>query len=167
MSCIVTTPTSAGELVVRVRDNGLGVPVAARARLFEQFFRAHGDTVTGVEGTGLGLSIVRETVASLGGRAWAEFPDEGGSVFGFSLPSRRQEDAAAAGTHRDRGRARYSVTRYECVENRRSIIISGIEPTQALDVVFSYSAVRVRRGWAAVWPNINAERTGRTGTATR
>lgn len=70
-------------------------------RLFEQFFRGHGETVTGVEGTGLGLSIVQETVASLGGRVWTEFPDEGGSVFGFSLPSRREEDAAAAGTRRD------------------------------------------------------------------
>src|SRR4029079_16880210 len=59
---VVTTPTTPGELLVRVRDNGRGVPVAARERLFEQFFRAHGDTVTGVEGTGLGLSIVHDTV---------------------------------------------------------------------------------------------------------
>jgi signal transduction histidine kinase len=52
------------------------------------------------EGTGLGLNIVRETVKSLGGRAWAEFPDGGGSVFAFALPSRREEDAAAAGVRR-------------------------------------------------------------------
>jgi signal transduction histidine kinase len=89
-----------GELIVFVRDNGLGVPPEARERLFEQFYRAHGDTVTGVEGSGLGLSIVRDTAESLGGRAWAEFPAEGGSVFAFSLPSRREEDAAAAGTRR-------------------------------------------------------------------
>jgi signal transduction histidine kinase len=97
---VVTTAERPGELIVRVIDNGLGVPAPARARLFEQFFRAHGETVTGVEGMGLGLSIVQETVMSLGGRAWAEFPDEGGSVFSFSLPSRREEDAAAAGTRR-------------------------------------------------------------------
>lgn len=96
---IVPTPSREGELIVRVRDNGLGVPVQSREHLFEQFFRAHDQTVT-AEGTGLGLSIVQETVASLGGRAWAEFPDEGGSVFVFSLPSRRVEDAAAAGTRR-------------------------------------------------------------------
>ena len=93
-------PPSSGELIVRVRDNGLGVRPEARARLFEQFYRAHGETVTGVEGTGLGLSLVRETIAALGGKAWAEFPDEGGAVFAFSLPSRREEDAAAAGTKR-------------------------------------------------------------------
>jgi signal transduction histidine kinase len=78
--------------VVRVRDNGLGVPPEMRADLFSRFFRAHAETITGVEGTGLGLSIVRETVESMGGEAWAEFPDEGGSVFCFSLPCRRKED---------------------------------------------------------------------------
>ncbi|HXG71135.1 MAG TPA: sensor histidine kinase [Gemmatimonadaceae bacterium] len=93
-------PPHSGELIVRVRDNGLGIPLAARERLFEQFYRAHGETITGVEGSGLGLSLVRETIAALGGKAWAEFPEEGGSVFAFSLPSRRVEDAAAAGTKR-------------------------------------------------------------------
>lgn len=73
------------ELLVEVRDNGLGVPEDAREGLFKRFFRAHGGTVTGVEGTGLGLSIVRETVEALGGNAWAEF-DGDGSVFALSLP---------------------------------------------------------------------------------
>lgn len=96
---LVPTAIRGGELIVRVRDNGLGVPPHARDHLFEQFFRAHADTVS-AEGTGLGLNIVQETVASLGGRAWADFPAEGGSVFAFSLPSRRGEDVAAAGTRR-------------------------------------------------------------------
>lgn len=82
------------ELVVAVRDNGLGVPPDMRARLFERFFRAH-ETVTRAEGTGLGLSIVRDTVESLGGRAWAEF-SERGSVFAFALPFRRAERAEGA-----------------------------------------------------------------------
>lgn len=89
-----------GELVVRVHDNGIGVPPAARERLFQQFYRAHGETVTGIEGSGLGLSIVRETAESLGGRVWAEFPEEGGAAFAIALPSRREEDAAAAGVTR-------------------------------------------------------------------
>jgi signal transduction histidine kinase len=88
------------ELIVRVHDNGMGVPREGRGRLFEQFYRAHGKTVTGIEGSGLGLSIVRETTESMGGRAWVEFPDDGGAIFAFSLPSRREEDAAAAGTRR-------------------------------------------------------------------
>jgi len=89
-----------GELVVYVRDNGLGVPDQARQLLFDRFYRAPSATVTGAEGSGLGLSIVRETAESLGGRAWAEFPESGETVFAFSLPSRREEDAASAGTKR-------------------------------------------------------------------
>lgn len=92
-----------GELIVRVRDNGLGVPLELRGNLFNEFFRAHEDTVVGVEGSGLGLSIVKGTVEALGGRAWAEFPPDDSTVFAFALPSRRAEDAAAAGTHRPEG----------------------------------------------------------------
>jgi signal transduction histidine kinase len=74
-------------LIVEVRDNGLGVPDDKRGQLFERFFRAH-TTITRAEGTGLGLSIVRESIETIGGRVWAEFPAEG-SVFAFSLPMRR------------------------------------------------------------------------------
>jgi signal transduction histidine kinase len=92
---VPTSPEREGELIIRVKDNGLGVPAEARPKLFEQFFRAHTATVS-AEGTGLGLNIVQETMESVGGRAWAEFPEEGGSVFALSFPSRREEDAEAA-----------------------------------------------------------------------
>lgn len=84
------------EVIIRVYDNGIGVPADRRDQLFQEFYRAHGDTVTDAHGTGLGLSIVRETVESIGGRAWAEFPDDTGSVFAFALPARRHDDLEAA-----------------------------------------------------------------------
>jgi signal transduction histidine kinase len=89
----VTSPDDGAEAqtTVEVRDNGLGVPEEKRSRLFERFFRAHEDTLDTVDGTGLGLSIVKETAASMGGRAWAEFLD-GGTAFYFSIPTRRKED---------------------------------------------------------------------------
>jgi signal transduction histidine kinase len=83
------------EIVIRVSDNGIGIPADRRQQLFQEFYRAHDDTVTDAAGTGLGLSIVRETVESIGGRAWAEFPADSSSVFAFSVPSRRREDVAA------------------------------------------------------------------------
>jgi signal transduction histidine kinase len=84
--------TGMPEVIVRVRDNGLGVPEEQRAQLFARFFRAHEHSAMHVEGTGLGLSIVLETVRALGGRAWATFPAEG-SEFAFALPSRREAEA--------------------------------------------------------------------------
>jgi signal transduction histidine kinase len=80
------------ELVLEVRDNGLGVPSGERDQLFQRFFRS--DRHADVEGTGLGLNIVRETATAIGGRAWAEFPpkDGAGSVFKLAIPARRAED---------------------------------------------------------------------------
>jgi signal transduction histidine kinase len=89
---VVAREGDPGELVIRVRDNGLGIPDRADDKLFQRFFRAHEHVASDIEGTGLGLSIVRETVEGLGGRAWAERGEAGGSVFAFSLPSRRAED---------------------------------------------------------------------------
>jgi len=85
------------QIVVRVRDNGLGVPEDKRDKLFERYFRAH-EAITGIEGTGLGLSIVREAAELQGGQAWAEYPDDGGSIFAIGLPLRR--DPAAPDTRR-------------------------------------------------------------------
>src|SRR6202521_432057 len=89
----VSSPDDGAEpqTIVEVRDNGLGVPEEKRSRLFERFYRAHEDTQADIDGTGLGLSIVRETVASMGGRTWAEFL-EVGSAFCFSIPTRRKSD---------------------------------------------------------------------------
>ena len=82
--------SGAREVVVRVSDNGIGVPAEKREQLFERFFRAHEENAA-IEGTGLGLSIVRDTAESHGGRTWAEFNDTG-SVFVLALPLRRQAD---------------------------------------------------------------------------
>ena len=80
-----------GEVVVTVRDNGVGIPPEARARLFERFFRAHERELPAVEGTGLGLSRVREAVEGIGGRVWAE-PSREGALFAFTIPARRTAD---------------------------------------------------------------------------
>lgn len=85
-----------GELVIMVCDNGVGVASTDRERLFDQFYRSEEATsVTGAVGSGLGLSLVRDAVEALGGRAWAEFPTSGTTVFAVALPARRGVDAPA------------------------------------------------------------------------
>jgi signal transduction histidine kinase len=92
----VTTPDDGAqaETVVEVHDNGLGVPEAKRADLFRRFYRAHEESNRQIDGTGLGLSIVRETITSLGGKAWADFREDGTTFF-FTMPNRRLEDDTA------------------------------------------------------------------------
>jgi signal transduction histidine kinase len=96
------------KVVIKVRDNGLGVPADKRPHLFERFFRAH-ETVTRAEGSGLGLSIVRETVEQNGGRAWAEYCTDG-TVFALALPLQRVRAADAAHANHAAGVANNSAS---------------------------------------------------------
>jgi two-component system sensor histidine kinase KdpD len=68
-----------------VRDNGPGIPPAAREKVFEKFYRA-GNT-RGLQGTGIGLTISRGLVEAHGGRIWIESGcGAGGTVVRFTLP---------------------------------------------------------------------------------
>jgi signal transduction histidine kinase len=81
-----------GRILVRVDDNGIGVPAQDRERLFTPFNRSEIAITRNVAGLGLGLCTVRETVEAYGGEAWAEFDSPRGATFLFSLPCRRRED---------------------------------------------------------------------------
>jgi signal transduction histidine kinase len=71
-------------LVVRVADNGIGIPVGEREAVFESLHRAHGDRFGG---TGLGLAICRRIVDRHGGTIQVAPVGHGtGSVFTFRLP---------------------------------------------------------------------------------
>lgn len=67
-----------------VRDNGCGIPLADRERVFEKF--AQVASAANVGGTGLGLPIAKSMVELQGGRMWLESAEGKGSVFYFSLP---------------------------------------------------------------------------------
>src|SRR5438876_5730038 len=73
--------------VVRISDNGVGIPEESRGVLFEPFHRLRQPGVEGVAGTGLGLYISRELAASHGGTVSLERSAPGaGSTFALSLP---------------------------------------------------------------------------------
>jgi two-component system phosphate regulon sensor histidine kinase PhoR len=75
-----------GEVVVWVRDPGIGVPRADLARIFERFYKVDRARVRGRGGTGLGLSIARHVVEMHGGRIWVESEEGEGSTFSFAVP---------------------------------------------------------------------------------
>ncbi len=74
-------------VVVRVKDQGIGIPSAQLKRIFGRFYRAPGTLMRHVKGTGLGLFIVRSVVKKHGGRVFAESEGVGrGSTFTIQLP---------------------------------------------------------------------------------
>ena len=68
---------------VAVTDNGLGIPPADRARVFEMFARVDGNPG---DGHGVGLSTCQRIVARHGGRIWADGAAGGGTTVSFTLP---------------------------------------------------------------------------------
>ena len=85
------------ERTLTIRDNGPGIPVAARASIFRRFQRLEG--ATGVAaGSGLGLAIVWEIAERHGGRVWAAGVPGGGTSFHLALP--RHDDAGGDGEGR-------------------------------------------------------------------
>jgi two-component system sensor histidine kinase SaeS len=70
----------------RVQDEGLGIPTAEQARIFEKFFRLDPQLTRGVGGTGLGLYICRELVERMHGRIGVDSDGRKGSSFWVELP---------------------------------------------------------------------------------
>jgi two-component system phosphate regulon sensor histidine kinase PhoR len=76
-----------GRVVSAVTDHGVGIPVAARARIFERFYKVDRARLRGeTAGTGLGLAIARHIVDRHGGTIWVESVEGVGSTFRFALP---------------------------------------------------------------------------------
>ncbi len=77
-------------VVLRVRDNGPGVPDSVRDKIFQPFFS------TKEEGTGLGLSIAYRIIEEHGGRLELEAGDNQGASFLIALPLRDDKEWATS-----------------------------------------------------------------------
>ena len=82
----VVVETHDRDLRVSVADEGIGIPVAERSRIFERFYRVDRARSRHTGGTGLGLSIVRHVALNHGGDVNVTSREGYGSQFTITLP---------------------------------------------------------------------------------
>lgn len=86
--CIRSSLTEFGNLLVEVRDAGIGIEPSGLERVFEAFY------TTKPQGMGMGLSINQTIIRNHGGRLWAVNNADTGATFQFTLPVSERSDNA-------------------------------------------------------------------------
>lgn len=89
--CELSVPT----VVIRVRDEGTGVPEQALDQIFDPFFRVPSPDTHKHGGAGLGLSISKRIATLYGGTIVAQNHPEGGLEVRICLPAARKTEAVS------------------------------------------------------------------------
>jgi signal transduction histidine kinase len=74
------------KILIEVSDTGIGIPKAAQAKMFSEFYRAENAKAMEAVGTGLGLVITREIILQHGGAIRLESEEGRGTTFFVTLP---------------------------------------------------------------------------------
>lgn len=82
---ITAETTLQGDIIIKVTDQGQGIPVSEHNKLFQPFTRTSVTTTSGESSNGLGLCIVKRLVEGHGGRVWVESQPGQGSTFAFTV----------------------------------------------------------------------------------
>jgi signal transduction histidine kinase len=77
-----------GEVLISVRDRGIGIPYHERGEIFAKFHRGEQARIRGIKGTGIGLAMVDEIVAAHHGRVDVDSEPGRGTTFTIALPVR-------------------------------------------------------------------------------
>jgi signal transduction histidine kinase len=92
-----------GRLRVEIEDTGVGIPEAAKPRMFDRFEQADRATTRNFSGTGLGLAITRSLAHMMGGDIGFESEEEKGSTFWIDVDAPVAEPKAAHRAQEDEG----------------------------------------------------------------
>ncbi|HEX6107299.1 MAG TPA: HAMP domain-containing sensor histidine kinase [Gemmatimonadales bacterium] len=76
-----------GRTRIAVDDQGPGIPLADRHRVWQGYYRLQRETRSAVAGSGIGLAVVRSLASEMSGRTWVEDTETGGARFVVELAS--------------------------------------------------------------------------------
>ena len=143
----VTAVQEGGEAVVRVRDNGIGVPPDVLDRVFEPFVQSEGSLARSEGGLGIGLTLVRSLVEMHGGTVEAHSPGLGqGSEFVVRLPARVPAEKAAPMLEQPAGPFSARGLRVLVVEDN----VDAAESLSALLRLWGHEVTMVHDGLSAI-----------------
>lgn len=74
------------EVLIKVKDNGMGIPATQQKRIFSKFYRASSAIKKETSGSGLGLYITKNIIEAHNGEIWFKSKEGKGSTFYFILP---------------------------------------------------------------------------------
>lgn len=82
----IACATRDGQLIVSVKDDGIGIKREDLEKIFDRYYRVEGEDTRHIAGFGIGLYLSSEIIQRHGGKVWAESEPGAGSTFYFSLP---------------------------------------------------------------------------------
>ena len=82
----VTHDKQGNRLMLKIMDDGIGIPRNEQAKIFEKFYRGKSALNHSATGTGLGLTIVKQVVEAHGGEILVESEPGRGTAFILLLP---------------------------------------------------------------------------------
>lgn len=95
-SVFVDASNSGGWVTISIEDDGPGIPILDRERIFDKFTRLRGPNKPG--GLGIGLAFCKMAVEGHGGKIWVESQNNVGTTFFFTLPmTTAQKQGSAQG----------------------------------------------------------------------
>jgi two-component system sensor histidine kinase VicK len=83
---VVSAKDKKNNILIKVSDNGYGIPKNNQAKIFTKLFRADNVRAKDTKGTGLGLYIAKAIVDQSGGKIWFKSKENKGSIFYVTLP---------------------------------------------------------------------------------
>ena len=91
---LITAERFGSHWVIRIRDNGVGIPKTHQQLIFGLFTRLHS---TEIPGAGLGLAFCKKIVEAAGGTIWVESEPGAGSTFCFTVAAAQEKSGTIAG----------------------------------------------------------------------